>query len=142
MQPFSYPQLVVLRDPNEDADDILRANRSREKQYVFDLVFGPQATHRNVYESTASGLLGGVLDGYNATVFAYGPTGTGKTFTMLGTSEEPGIMYLTLNELYGQIDRKAEDMTYKVTISYLEVRIVLYTYVLEIRHLGHIRKSV
>ena len=37
-------QLVVLQDPNEDQDDILRANRSREKQYVFDIAFGSNAT--------------------------------------------------------------------------------------------------
>ena len=37
-------QLVVLRDPNEDQDDILRANRSRERQYIFDVAFGPNAT--------------------------------------------------------------------------------------------------
>ena len=36
--------MVVLMDPSDDADDILRANRSREKQYVFDLSFGPAAT--------------------------------------------------------------------------------------------------
>jgi kinesin family protein 18/19 len=35
-------------------------------------------------------LLSGVLNGYNATVFAYGATGAGKTYTMLGTEEEPG----------------------------------------------------
>jgi len=36
--------LVVLKDPNEDQDDILRANRSREKQYIFDCAFGPNAS--------------------------------------------------------------------------------------------------
>ena len=36
--------MVVLMDPSDDPDDILRANRSREKQYVFDLSFGPAAT--------------------------------------------------------------------------------------------------
>ena len=38
-----YLQLVVLKDPNEDQDDILRANRSREKQYIFDCAFGPNS---------------------------------------------------------------------------------------------------
>lgn len=36
--------MVVLMDPCDDSDDVLRANRSREKQYVFDLSFGPAAT--------------------------------------------------------------------------------------------------
>jgi hypothetical protein len=41
-------------------------------------------------------LISGITGGVNATVFAYGATGAGKTFTMLGTPEKPGIMVLTL----------------------------------------------
>jgi kinesin family protein 18/19 len=41
-------------------------------------------------------LIAGVMGGYNATVFAYGATGAGKTFTMLGSPTQPGIMVLTL----------------------------------------------
>lgn len=37
-------QLLVLKDPNEDQDDVLRANRSREKQYIFDCAFGPNSS--------------------------------------------------------------------------------------------------
>ena len=35
---------MVLKDPNEDQDDVLRANRSREKQYIFDCAFGPNSS--------------------------------------------------------------------------------------------------
>jgi len=37
-------------------------------------------------------LIEGLLDGYNATIFAYGATGAGKTFTMMGSVEEKGLM--------------------------------------------------
>ena len=114
-------QLVVLRDPNEEADDILRAHRSRERQFAFDHAFGAQSTQGDVYRATARGLIEGVLRGINSTVFAYGPTGAGKTFTMLGSGQEAGIMCLTLGDLYRQIDRTAEEMRYSVRISYLEV---------------------
>ena len=50
-------------------------------------------------------LIEGVTVGYNATVFAYGATGAGKTFTMLGTPTEPGIMVLTLRSLYERIEQ-------------------------------------
>lgn len=43
------------------------------------------------------------MTGYNATVLAYGATGSGKTFTMLGTPSSPGIMLLTLKELYERV---------------------------------------
>ncbi len=49
-------------------------------------------------------LIDGVLGGYNASVFAYGATGAGKTYTMLGTVEEPGIMVRTLRDLFKKID--------------------------------------
>lgn len=48
--------------------------------------------------------------------------GAGKTFTMLGTDREPGIMARTLNDLFYEMDKTKEDMKYKVSMSYLEVR--------------------
>jgi len=67
--------MVVLLDPDEDHDDILRANRSRERKYMFDVVSDARAEQQEVYAGTAKTLLGSVLEGYNATVFAYGATG-------------------------------------------------------------------
>ena len=72
-------KVVVIMDPAQgDKQDILRANRSREKQYAFDFVFEPGASQENIYNNTTKFLIHGVLDGYNATVFAYGQTGSGK----------------------------------------------------------------
>ncbi|XP_055254902.1 kinesin-like protein KIF19 [Moschus berezovskii] len=67
-------QMVVLMDPMEDPDDILRAHRSREKSYLFDVAFDFTATQEMVYQATTRSLIEGVISGYNATVFAYGPT--------------------------------------------------------------------
>jgi len=65
--------VVVIMDPAAgDKLDILRANRSREKQYAFDYVFEPGSSQDSVYHHTTKFLIHGVLDGYNATVFAYG----------------------------------------------------------------------
>jgi kinesin family protein C2/C3 len=47
-----------------------------------------------------SSLVGSVLDGYNVTIFAYGQTGAGKTFTMDGPHEDPGISTRALRELF------------------------------------------
>ncbi|XP_012943320.1 kinesin-like protein KIF19 [Aplysia californica] len=112
--------MVVLLDPSDDPDDILRANRSREKQYVFDCTFDGACTQRDVYQNTTKILIPNVTSGYNATVFAYGPTGAGKTYTMLGTDEEPGIMVQALNDLFLEM-RQNTDKAFKVTMSYLEI---------------------
>ncbi|XP_063817255.1 kinesin-like protein KIF19 isoform X2 [Pseudophryne corroboree] len=114
-------QMVVLMDPMEDPDDILRANRSREKTYMFDVAFDYTATQDTVYRLTTKGLIEGVISGYNATVFAYGPTGCGKTYTMLGTDREPGIYIRTLNDLFRAIEETSDDMEYEVLMSYLEI---------------------
>ncbi|KAM9831229.1 kinesin-like protein KIF19 [Neosynchiropus ocellatus] len=114
-------QMVVLMDPMEDPDDILRAHRSREKTYMFDVAFDFSATQEEVYRSTTKGLIEGLISGYNATVFAYGPTGCGKTYTMLGTDKEPGIYVRTLNDLFRAIEETSDDMQYSVSMSYLEI---------------------
>ncbi|XP_035889977.1 kinesin-like protein KIF19 isoform X1 [Phyllostomus discolor] len=114
-------QMVVLMDPMEDPDDILRAHRSREKSYLFDVAFDFTATQEMVYQATTKSLIKGVISGYNATVFAYGPTGCGKTYTMLGTDHEPGIYVRTLNDLFRAIEETSNDMEYEVSMSYLEI---------------------
>ena len=48
-------------------------------------------------------------------------TGAGKTYTMLGTAEERGIMARTMNDLFLEMEKTQEDMAYRVTVSFLEV---------------------
>ncbi|XP_067259891.1 kinesin-like protein KIF19 [Chanodichthys erythropterus] len=114
-------QMVVLMDPCEDADNVLRANRSREKTYMFDVAFDYTATQEDVYVATTKNLIDGVIAGYNATVFAYGPTGAGKTYTMLGLDSEPGIYIRTLNDLFRAIEDSTEDLNCSVYMSYIEI---------------------
>ena len=60
------------------------------------------------------------MQGYNATVFAYGPTGSGKTHTMLGTSDATGLCVLTITDMFDQI-RKDVENDYDVKITYVEI---------------------
>ncbi|XP_053783005.1 kinesin-like protein KIF19 isoform X5 [Desmodus rotundus] len=114
-------QMVVLMDPSEDPEDTLRTHRSRERTFTFDAVFDQRASQGDVYRATAQHLVAGVLSGYNATVFAYGPSGAGKTHTMLGVDAEPGIYLRTLTDLFQAIEGTRDDMDYSVSMSYLEV---------------------
>lgn len=54
-------------------------------------------------------------------MLAYGATGAGKTHTMLGSPEDPGVMYLTMMTLYKRMYQIKEDKTCDVAVSYLEV---------------------
>uniref|UniRef100_A0A915ELP5 Kinesin-like protein n=1 Tax=Ditylenchus dipsaci TaxID=166011 RepID=A0A915ELP5_9BILA len=115
-----YPldeQRVLLVDPEKFENNVLRQNRQHERQFAFDASFGPTSTHAEVHSKTTNSLVDYVVDGYNATVFAYGPTGTGKTYTMVGNRENPGLMSLLLASLYDKIN--PDEFT--VYISFLEI---------------------
>lgn len=98
----------------------LRRN-SGEVKFVFDKLFDQHSTQQQVYESTTSPLLDSVLDGFNSTVFAYGATGCGKTHTVSGTSEEPGIIFQAMQELYIKIDDLSDTKNFEISLSYLEI---------------------
>jgi kinesin family protein 18/19 len=120
--PAGYSRTVILEDPHTTAaDDYLRINKSKERRYTFDEAFGEYATQQEVYERTTKALIGGVLEGFNATVFAYGATSAGKTHTMLGTPNEPGIMMRTLLDLFSEVAGQREDRVFEVKCSFLEV---------------------
>ncbi|OMJ82018.1 hypothetical protein SteCoe_17403 [Stentor coeruleus] len=92
-----------------------------ENKYAFDFAFDETASQQEVFNKTTMFLLEGVLNGYNATVFAYGPTGAGKTYTMLGEVEKLGIMLMSFIELFARIEVLSKDRNYTVKISYLEI---------------------
>lgn len=62
-----------------------------------------------------------VLDGYNVCIFAYGQTGTGKTYTMEGTPDNRGVNYRTLEELFRISKERSCVMRYELFVSMLEV---------------------
>lgn len=62
-----------------------------------------------------------VLDGYNVCIFAYGQTGTGKTFTMEGTPENRGVNYRTLEELFRVSGQRGGVMRYELFVGMMEV---------------------
>jgi len=57
--------------------------------YTFNRVFGPESAQKNLYETSVKPAANAVLQGFNATIFAYGQTGTGKTYTMMGDERDP-----------------------------------------------------
>ncbi|KAK1569775.1 kinesin motor domain-containing protein [Colletotrichum navitas] len=118
----------LVFDPPED-NPVHRFGRSvvpngkkvKDQTFMFDRIFDENATQNDVYEGTTKQLLDSVLDGYNATVFAYGATGCGKTHTITGTAQHPGIIFMTMQELFEKINERSQDKTTEITLSYLEI---------------------
>lgn len=95
--------------------------RIREHRFVFDRLFDENCTQNDVFCDTSRPLINNVLDGYNATAFAYGATGCGKTHTISGTPEQPGIIFLTMKELFERIEELQDTKIVDVSLSYLEI---------------------
>ncbi|KAK4983650.1 tubulin-dependent ATPase kip3 [Elasticomyces elasticus] len=118
----------LVFDPPEDSS-VQRFSRSvmpmgkrvKDQTFAFDKVFDENTTQGDVYEATTKNLLDSVLDGYNATVFAYGATGCGKTHTITGTAQAPGIIFLTMQEMFERIGEMQEEKVTEITLSYLEI---------------------
>ena len=114
---------VLVSDPDDKMGglDYLRLDKTKTKHYCFDHSFGPEAAQAEVYAQTARELVPRVVEGYNACCFAYGATGAGKTFTMMGNLEMSGVIPLTLEDLMQQVLEGGEETLFKVSMQYVEI---------------------
>lgn len=144
---------TLVFDPDEDEDEFFfhgakqthRDITKRVKKKLnmeFDSVFHDETTNDEVFEVCTKPMVTSVMDGFNCSVFVYGATGAGKTFTMLGSEDNPGelkepveissmtywiltivlgITFLTMRELFAKIDSLENDRKFDIGISYLEV---------------------
>ncbi|KAK2808242.1 hypothetical protein FQN49_008733, partial [Arthroderma sp. PD_2] len=100
-------------------------NALGNREYQFDKVFSPAADQAVIFEDVVTPVLHEMLSGYNCTIFAYGQTGTGKTYTMSGDmtetlgllSDSAGIIPRILHALF----QKIEDMDSSVKCSFIEL---------------------
>ncbi|XP_020273784.1 kinesin-like protein KIN-14J isoform X2 [Asparagus officinalis] len=111
---------VVEFDPSQDSELHVVCSDNSKKQFKFDHVFSPKDNQEIVFAETLP-VVKSVLDGYNVCIFAYGQTGTGKTFTMEGTPENRGVNYRALEELFRSSIERSSMIRYEFLVSMLEV---------------------
>eukprot|EP00948_MAST-09A_sp_MAST-9A-sp1_P001425 g1425.t1 len=95
-------------------------------RFTFDHVYDQYSTQEMVYANTAKAVVDSSLRGYNATIFAYGQTGTGKTYTMEGFNsqgtEQRGIIPRAIEQIFGHIRVSgSSSMRFLVRASYLQI---------------------
>ncbi len=96
-------------------------------RFTFDYVFDMDSNQQEVYEQTAKPAVISILEGYNSTIFAYGQTGTGKTFTMEGftyssSDTQRGIIPRSIDEIFNYIESLSNsDTKFMVRASYLQI---------------------
>ncbi|XP_043527342.1 kinesin-like protein KIF18A isoform X2 [Frieseomelitta varia] len=123
---------MLIFDPKEEQNpffyhgvaqkgrDLLK-KQNKELQFIFDKIFDVTSDNNDVFEGSTKDLICNLLDGYNCSVFAYGATGAGKTHTMLGNGDDPGITYRTVAELFSEIEKQSEQREFNLGVTYLEI---------------------
>lgn len=125
-----YTEVVkITKEDNSVAVAVPKNDDSEYKQFTFDSVFDWNSTQEDLYSKMVHPLIESVLNGFNATIFAYGQTGTGKTYTMEGIRDEKlplsgqdnrGIIPRTFEQIFQTIEQ-SNNKQYLVFSSYLEI---------------------
>ncbi|XP_028648776.2 kinesin-like protein KIF24 [Erpetoichthys calabaricus] len=92
-----------------------------QHEFHFDEVFDETCTNQDVYMKTTFPLIQHVFKGGKATCFAYGQTGAGKTHTMIGTRQKPGLYALAARDIFQLLDRSQLCQKFHVYISFFEI---------------------
>ncbi|PPE02948.1 hypothetical protein GOBAR_DD00018 [Gossypium barbadense] len=88
--------------------------------YTFDHVFDENFSNSDIYELLTKDIIHAAVDGFNGTAFAYGQTSSGKTFTMNGSSNDPGIIHRAVNDIFQKINM-ISDREFLIRVSYMEI---------------------
>ncbi|KAF8043736.1 hypothetical protein BT93_A1912 [Corymbia citriodora subsp. variegata] len=89
-------------------------------KFDFDRIFGEDCKTREVYESRTMEIVAAAVRGFNGTVFAYGQTNSGKTHTMRGSVREPGVIPLSVYDLFDSINKEV-GREFLLRMSYMEI---------------------
>ncbi|XP_030926949.1 kinesin-like protein KIN-5C [Quercus lobata] len=107
------------------------AGKHIDRIFTFDKVFGPSAQQRDLYDQAVIPIVHEVLEGFNCTIFAYGQTGTGKTYTMEGECKrsksgpkgelppEAGVIPRAVKQIFDTLE--GQNAEYSVKVTFLEL---------------------
>nr|XP_031290628.1 kinesin-like protein KIF6 isoform X2 [Camelus dromedarius] len=115
------PSLEIIL-PRDLADGFVN-NKRESYKFKFQRIFDQDAKQEAIFENIAKPVAESVLAGYNGTIFAYGQTSSGKTFTITGGAErysDRGIIPRTLSYIFEQLQKDSSKI-YTTHISYLEI---------------------
>lgn len=116
---------VVSASTNDGTVTVIKDKSARKARltYSFDNVYTAFSTQEEVFDQTMLPVFDDVLQGYESTVFAYGQTGTGKTYTVEGDLSNPDLHGVIPRSAFTIFDRLKSSLytSYKVTCSYLEI---------------------
>lgn len=107
---------LIIKNPKNDSSE-------PPKTFTYDYAYGPKSSQEQIYCDTAYPIVESVLEGYNGTIFAYGQTGTGKTFTMEGSETPPedrGILPRAFEQIFYGVESHPQTQ-FLICASFLEI---------------------
>jgi hypothetical protein len=116
-------QICVSIDSLTNQIQLTHPKEKTRKTFAFDSVFDSNTAQSLIYEKGAFSLVESVVEGYNGTIFAYGQTGCGKTFTMSGRpdlEDLKGIIPRTFRHILGEIESQKEKK-FLLRCSFIEI---------------------
>ncbi|KAL5708552.1 hypothetical protein ACHQM5_019338 [Ranunculus cassubicifolius] len=93
---------------------------NQSTRFDFDRIFEEDCKTEEVYKARTKDIVAAAVRGFNGTVFAYGQTNSGKTHTMRGSDVEPGVIRLSVHDLFDIIQEDAE-REFLLRMSYMEI---------------------
>uniref|UniRef100_A0A087XS51 Centromere-associated protein E n=1 Tax=Poecilia formosa TaxID=48698 RepID=A0A087XS51_POEFO len=90
------------------------------KCFTFDRVFSAEESTSQLYQDIAKPLVVSTVEGYNGTIFAYGQTSSGKTFTMMGSDRNRGVIPLAVDDVFQTI-KTFPNKEFLLRVSYMEI---------------------
>ena len=108
----------------DTANNTVSVSKNDCKTFQFDYVYPMETTQRQIYDEVAFPIVDSIFQGYNGTIFAYGQTGCGKTFTMMGIVDNPelkGIIPNAFSHIFGFIKTEGESKKFLVRCSFVEI---------------------
>ena len=114
----NIPKLNECWEFSSDCPNTVNNKRSKQS-YTFDYIFREDSSNEDIFQTLALPIVQSSLEGMNSTILAYGQTASGKTHTIRGTSDSPGLIRLSLSAIFE--DTRYISREFTVKISYLEV---------------------
>jgi len=108
----------------DKANNTVSVSKTDCKTFQFDYVYPMETTQRQIYDEVAFPIVDSIFQGYNGTIFAYGQTGCGKTFTMMGVVDNPelkGVIPNAFAHIFGFIKTEGESKKFLVRCSFVEI---------------------
>ncbi len=107
--------------PNRDIKRALMDSIYSPQSFTFDKVYDVEANSQMIYKEICRDLTKSVINGFNSSIFMYGQTTSGKTFTMLGSPNSPGILPCALRDVFNMISKEENRDSFNVYCSYIEI---------------------